>query len=67
LPYYDEGTVVAQLRAAPKAELVKAANSHHVSLPRDPEPNVVAAIRSFAHRVADERLPQPAGAAADPR
>jgi DNA-binding SARP family transcriptional activator/pimeloyl-ACP methyl ester carboxylesterase len=67
LPYYDEGTVVAQLRAAPKAELVKAANSHHVSLPRDPEPNVVAAIRSFAHRVADERPPQPAGAAADPR
>ncbi len=61
LPYYDDATVAAQLRVAPQAELVKAANSDHLSLPYDPEPNVVAAIRSFAHRVADARPRRPAG------
>ena len=66
LPYYDDATVAAQLRVAPQAELVKAANSDHFSLPRDPEPNVVAAIRSFAHR-ATGAIAAPARGATEPR
>lgn len=47
-PYLDDDTIHQQLRAARRSQLVIGENSNHPRLVRDPEPGVVAGIKSFA-------------------
>ncbi len=49
-PYFTEGIVEAQLRAAPRAELFVARHSNHATMIRDPEPEMIEAIKRFVHR-----------------
>lgn len=49
-PYFTEGIVEAQLRAVPQAELFVARHSDHATMIRDPEPDMIEAIKGFVHR-----------------
>jgi pimeloyl-ACP methyl ester carboxylesterase/DNA-binding SARP family transcriptional activator len=49
-PYFTEGIVEAQLRAAPRAELFVARHSDHATMIRDPEPDMIEAIKQFVRR-----------------
>jgi DNA-binding SARP family transcriptional activator/pimeloyl-ACP methyl ester carboxylesterase len=51
-PYFTGSIVEAQLQAAPQAELFVARSSSHGTLVRDPEPEMIEAIRSFLGRCA---------------
>jgi pimeloyl-ACP methyl ester carboxylesterase/DNA-binding SARP family transcriptional activator len=49
-PYFTEGIVEAQLRVAQRAELFVARRSNHSTMIRDPEPEMIEAIKRFVHR-----------------
>ena len=51
-PYFSRRILEAQVRAAPKAELLVAEHSDHGTIVRDPEPRMVAAVLAFVSRCA---------------
>ena len=51
-PYLPDGAIAAQRRVVPQAQLVVARRSNHPHLVRDPEPEMVEALRSFVRSLA---------------
>jgi pimeloyl-ACP methyl ester carboxylesterase len=49
-PYFTDGTIAAQMQAAPQAELFLAERSNHSDLVRDPEPAMIQKIQQFVQR-----------------
>jgi hypothetical protein len=50
-PYLSDDIIAAQQRAVPQAQVFVAHQSTHPMLVRDPEPEMVEALRSFIREV----------------
>ena len=50
-PYFTDAIVAAQIRAAPSATLYRATRSDHSTMIRDPEPEMIEAIRRLCARI----------------
>ncbi len=57
-PYLTDVVIAEQLRAAPQVQSFVARHSSHHMLVRDPEPQMVEAIRRFARSCAATRVPR---------